>query len=115
MGSPGSRPVRTLRSAAASATQRAIGPAVSWLCAMGMMPERLTSPSVGLMPTSELAEEGQTTEPSVSVPTAAAQRFALAATPEPADEPHGLRSSAYGFLVCPPRPLQPLEEWVERK
>ena len=30
---------------------RAIGPAVSWLCAIGMMPLRLTRPTVGLMPT----------------------------------------------------------------
>jgi len=27
------------------------GPAVSWLCAIGTMPERLSRPSVGLMPT----------------------------------------------------------------
>ena len=40
----------TVSSAAASATVRAIGPAVSWLCAMGTMPVRLTSPTVGLMP-----------------------------------------------------------------
>src|SRR5689334_19851341 len=80
-----------------------------------MIPARLTRPTVGLMPTSEFADEGQTTEPSVSVPIAAAQRFAAAATPEPELEPHGLRSSAYGFFVCPPRPLQPLDEFFERK
>src|SRR5881628_2496609 len=82
---------------------------------MGMIPERLTNPTVGLMPTMPFAFEGQTIEPSVSVPIAAAQRFAAAAAPEPELEPHGLRSSAYGFLVCPPRPLQPLVECVERK
>ena len=38
-----------------------------------MMPVRLTRPTVGLRPTSELAAEGDTTEPSVSVPTATAQ------------------------------------------
>src|ERR1041384_133840 len=80
-----------------------------------MMPERLMSPSVGLMPTRELAFEGQTIEPSVSVPIAAAQRFAAAAAPEPELDPHGFRSSAYGFFVCPPRPLQPLEDFDERK
>src|ERR1700752_2962384 len=80
-----------------------------------MIPARLTSPTVGLMPTSEFAEEGQTIEPSVSVPIAAAPRFAAMAAPEPELEPHGLRSSAYGFLVCPPRPLQPLDDFVERK
>src|SRR5439155_19799097 len=71
-------------------------------------------PRVGLMPTSPLAHEGQTTEPSVSVPTAAAQRFAPVAVPEPELEPQALRSSAYGFLVSPPRPLHPLVEWLER-
>src|SRR5262249_27923286 len=99
----------------ASATVRAIGPAVSWLCAMGTIPERLTSPSVGLMPTSALLLDGETTEPSVSVPIATAHRFAAAATPEPELDPEGLRSSAYGFFVWPPRPLQPLDECVDRK
>ena len=73
---------------------RAIGPAVSWLCEIGMMPARLTSPTVGLMPTMPQCDDGQTIEPSVSVPIAAAQRLAAAATPEPELEPHGLRSSA---------------------
>src|SRR6185369_5587821 len=80
-----------------------------------MIPDRLTSPTVGLIPTKEFAEEGHTTEPSVSVPIAAAHRFADGATPEPELEPHGFLSSAYGFFVCPPRPLQPLDEWFERK
>ena len=75
-----------------------------------MMPARLIKPTVGLMPTMPLAEDGQTTEPSVSVPTATAHRFAAIAAPEPELEPQGLRSSAYGFLVCPPRPLHPLVE-----
>jgi hypothetical protein len=57
-----------------------------------MIPERLNSPSVGLMPTIEFADEGQTIEPSVSVPTAAAQRLAATATPEPELEPQGLRA-----------------------
>src|SRR5215207_7595515 len=80
-----------------------------------MIPARLTRPSVGLMPTREFADEGRTTEPSVSVPTAATHRFAATATPEPELDPHGLRSSTYGFFVCPPRPLQPLDDLVERK
>src|SRR5262249_56857919 len=79
------------------------------------MPVRLTRPSVGLMPTSALLLEGDTMEPSVSVPIAAAARLAATAAPDPELDPDGVRSSAYGFLVCPPRPLQPLEECVERK
>src|SRR5580698_7781166 len=81
---------------------------------MGMMPARLIRPSVGLMPTRPLAEAGQTTEPSVSEPTATAQRLAAVAAPGPELEPQGLRSRAYGFVVWPPRPLHPLLEWLER-
>jgi hypothetical protein len=43
------------------------------------------------MPTIPLADAGQTTEPSVSVPTAAAQKLAATAAPEPELEPQGLR------------------------
>jgi hypothetical protein len=64
-----------------------------------MMPARLTRPSVGLIPTSEFVLEGQTIDPSVSVPIATAQRFAATAVPDPELDPHGLRSSAYGFFV----------------
>src|SRR2546425_11826197 len=100
---PASAPSRL----AASETVRAIGPAVSWLWAMGTMPLRDTRPSVGLIPTSEQAADGQTIEPSVSVPTPTAAKFAAmpAAVPEP--EPQGLRSSAEGVLHWPPRALQP--------
>src|SRR6185295_4233362 len=80
-----------------------------------MIPARLTRPIVGLIPTSEFADDGQTTDPSVSVPIAAVHKFAATAAPDPELEPHGLRSSTYGFFVCPPRPLQPLDDLPERK
>src|ERR1041385_2788531 len=79
------------------------------------MPARLIKPSVGLIPTSEFAFDGHTTEPSVSVPTPIVARFAAIAAPVPELEPHGFRSSTYGFFVCPPRPLQPLDDLFERK
>src|SRR5436309_2416456 len=79
------------------------------------MPVRLKSPSVGLIPTSPLLFEGDTIDPSVSVPIAAAARLAATATADPELDPDGFRSSAYGFFVCPPRPLQPLVECVDRK
>src|SRR5262245_40492021 len=79
------------------------------------MPERLTRPSVGLRPTRPLAEDGHTIDPSVSVPTPTAAKLAEIAPPVPELEPQGDRSSAYGFFPCPPRPLQPLDECVERK
>src|SRR5580692_11568525 len=81
---------------------------------MGMMPARLMRPSVGLIPTNPFAEDGQTTEPSVSEPTATAQRLAAVAAPEPELDPQGFRSRAYGLRVWPPRPLHPLLEWLER-
>src|SRR6516225_1461706 len=67
------------------------------------------------MPTSELTFDGDTIEPSVSVPTAIVTRFAATAAPDPELDPDGVRSSAYGFFVWPPRPLQPLDECVDRK
>src|SRR5690242_14136722 len=67
------------------------------------------------MPTTILIPAGHRMEPSVSVPRAAAHRLAATAAPDPELEPQGVRSRAYGFRHCPPRPLQPLEELVERK
>src|SRR5436189_4153778 len=42
-------------------------------------------------------------------------KLAATAAPVPELEPEQLRSSAYGLRVKPPRPLQPLLEWLERK
>ncbi len=92
--SRGSSPASAPSSSAASATVRAIGPAVSWLAGIGITPARLTRPTVGLSPTTPLVVAGQTIEPSVSVPTATGHRLALTATPEPLLEPHGFRSRA---------------------
>jgi hypothetical protein len=92
-----------------------MGPVTSWLWAIGMTPERLVSPSVGLIPTMEQAEAGDTMEPSVSVPSAAAHRLAATAAADPELDPLGLRSSTYGLPVCPARPDHPLEDWLPRK
>src|SRR5258708_33528073 len=81
---------------------------------MGMIPLRLTRPTVGLMPASPFEEDGQTMEPSVSVPIPTAHKLAEMPAPVPELDPQGLRSSAWGFLVRPPRPLHPLVEWLER-
>src|SRR5690349_7742427 len=104
----GSKPVMALSNVAASATVRAIGPAVSCDDEMGMMPLRLMRPTVGLIPTTPQHDDGETIDPLVSVPTATAHRFAETAPADPELDPLGLRSKAYGFLACPPRPLQPL-------
>src|SRR5688572_33136823 len=108
-------PVIAPRRIAASVTVRVIGPAVSWLCEIGMMPLRLTRPTVGFRPTSPLEDDGQTTEPSVSVPTPTAAKFAAMEAPVPVLEPQALRLSAYGLRVRPPRALQPLVPCVDRK
>src|SRR5213080_5457199 len=100
---------------ATSVTVRHIGPAVSWLCAIGIIPSCETNPTVGLSPTLRLFPEGQTTEPSVSVPTVAAQRLAAAATAEPELDPHGSKLRRYGSRVKPPRALQPLKGALPRK
>src|ERR1043166_2837286 len=100
---------------AASRTVRACGPTVSWVCEIGTTPWRLVSPTVGLIPTTPLLDDGLMIEPSVSVPSAATHRFAETATPEPELDPPGLRSSTYGLRVCRPRPLQPLDERLDRK
>src|SRR5829696_7385763 len=80
-----------------------------------MMPRRLTTPTVGLIPTRPFTDAGQMMLPSVSVPTPMAARLAAIAAPVPELDPHGLRSSMYGFFVCPPRELQPDVDRVERK
>ena len=100
---------------AASATLRVIGPAVSWLLEIGMMPLRLTRPTVGFKPTSPVTDEGQMMLPSVSVPTPAAARLAAIALAVPELDPQVLRSSTYGLRVSPPRALQPEVECTERK
>src|SRR5918911_420847 len=82
---------------------------------MGTTPERLVRPTVGLMPTMPFDEAGQRIEPSVSVPSDTATRFAETADADPELEPQGVRSSTYGLRPCPARPLHPLDESVERK
>src|SRR6059058_1396418 len=104
-----------LRIAAASATVRACGPTVSCVWEIGTTPARLVRPTVGLRATTPFALPGQTMLPSVSLPNETVVKLAEAAAPEPALEPHGLRSSEYGLLVCPPRPDQPLVDSNERK
>src|SRR5205823_745030 len=108
-------PVKAPSRAAASATERANGPTVSWLWEIGMTPARLVRPTVGLIPTTPFDEAGQRIEPSVSVPRETVARLAAMAAADPELEPQGVRSSTYGFRPCPPRPLQPLDEAFERK
>ena len=95
----GSTPEITSNTLAAEETELAIGPAVSCVEDIGIIPERLTSPTVGLMPTIPLTEEGQLTEPLVSVPIATSNSPVATTTPDPELEPHGVRISPYGLMV----------------
>ena len=79
---------------AASRTVRAMGPAVSWLCAMGMMPERPTSPTVGLIPTMPLSDDGRDDRSIRFRTDGSSAKLAEAAAPDPELDPHGLRSRA---------------------
>jgi hypothetical protein len=60
---------------------------------MGTTPARLTTPIVGLSPTTPLTLPGHTMLPSVSLPNEIAAKFADAAAPDPELDPHALRSS----------------------
>ena len=55
-----------------------------------MTPARLVSPTVGLMPTTELKLVGHRIEPSVLVPRATATRFAAADIASPLLDPQGV-------------------------
>src|SRR5207248_9097193 len=82
---------------------------------MGTTPARLTSPTVGLMPTTPFTFAGHTMLPSVSVPMPTAVKLAETDAADPELDPQALRSSEYGLCVRPPRPDHPLEEKNERK
>ena len=55
---------------------------MSWVKEIGIIPERLIKPTVGLIPTIPLALDGHTIEPLVSVPMAKTVRLADTATPD---------------------------------
>ena len=55
-----------------------------------MTPARLVSPTVGLMPTTELKLAGHRIEPSVSVPSATATKFAATDIAGPLLDPQGV-------------------------
>ena len=86
---------------AASETQRAIGPHMSWRSEHGEIPRRLTRPRVGRMPTREQALEGERIEFMVSVPVPMTARLAATAAPVPPEDPPGVRVRSYGLSVWP--------------
>src|SRR5205823_4487827 len=105
----------TPKTSAHSATDLAIGPTQSCSAEIGMTPVDDTACNDGLNPTTPQAAAGDVIEPSVSDPSATGTMPAATAAALPDDEPDGLRSSTCGLRVCPPRPLQPEIDRVERK
>src|SRR5205814_3362392 len=90
-----------------SVTLRPIGPAVSCSWAIGIIPSCETRPRVGFKPTMFSTADGPVIEPSVSVPTATAHRFAATPLAEPELDPHDVQPRSYALIVFPPRALQP--------
>lgn len=62
---------------------------MSCLCEIGITPALLVRPTVGLIPTTELALDGNRMEPAVSVPNATAAMFAATDVAEPVLDPDG--------------------------
>ena len=79
-------------SSKASRTSRVSGPMESSVPDSGTAPCRLISPRVVFRPVTPLSAAGIRTEPPVSEPSAAGARPAATATPEPLDEPPGMRA-----------------------
>src|SRR5882672_1448199 len=88
---------------AQSSTVHVIGPQWSNVNELGMTPARLTSPYVGIRPTSPQCDDGPRMEPPVSEPIAKGASPDATAAPEPLEEPpvkcsrcHGLRAGGQG-------------------
>jgi hypothetical protein len=94
---------------AASSTDRVIGPGVSRVVDSGRMPCVEMRPTVTFSPTIPQKDAGRRTEPPVSVPTAAGASPAATATPDPLDDPPGVRWTrrSQGFQGVPSSALVP--------
>ena len=90
-GSSGSYPEITSRVLATNFTDFPIGPAVSWVLEIGIIPDLLTRPTVGFIPTMPFIEDGHEIDPLVSVPMAISTIPEATATAEPELDPHGLK------------------------
>ena len=100
-GSRGDAPASTSSAAAASRTDRVIGPQWSSVGHSGLMPARLTRPKVGFSPTMPHTDAGQRIEPPVSVPGASATMPAATAAPDPPLDPPGTRLGSCGLRHVP--------------
>src|ERR1041385_9254177 len=99
-----SGPYSACSAAAQSSTPRQIGPILSMVQLNPIAPYRLTRPYVGRRPVTPHRDEGETIEPSVSVPIENPTRPAAVAAAGPADdplEPICASSGCHGFRVTP--------------
>ncbi|MNT57841.1 hypothetical protein D3C72_1952430 [compost metagenome] len=72
----------------------AMGPGVSRVCEIGVMPAPSYRPTVGRKPAAPLTEAGRRTDAPVSVPRAAGARRAPTAAPLPDEEPPAIRRAS---------------------
>src|SRR5690606_107323 len=90
---------------ALSSALRHSGPTLSRLQQRVIAPERLTVPNVGRSPVAPHLVDGETIEPSVSVPIEKGRSPATVAAADPADEPLEPCLRFQGFFVSPPNHL----------
>ena len=87
---------------AQSSTLRQIGPSLSIDHERAIAPARLTRPKVGRSPEAPQRVDGETIEPSVSLPIANPTSPATTAAVDPAEDPLDPCSRFHGFRVSPP-------------
>ena len=114
-GSFSSCPAITSSVFATISTLIPIGPAVSCEDDIGIIPDLLTKPVVGFMPTIPFIDDGHEIDPFVSVPIAISTIPIETATADPELEPQGLYASSIKCFVWPPRLDQPLTELSDLK
>ncbi len=85
-----------------------MGPALSMLHDRAMIPVLGTRPKVGLRPEHPHRVEGDTIDPSVSVPMANPTSPAATADAGPAEEPLEPSYVSHGFRVIPPNHTSPM-------
>ena len=92
-----------LKTMTLSITFLVIGPDVSKVFDIGIIPVLLTSPIVGFNPTIELSDDGERIDPEVSDPNDTEDKFADIAAPLPElDPPDSNSFLPSGLRVCPP-------------
>src|SRR5260221_9504763 len=93
---------------ASSRADRQMGPTLSMLQLRAIAPVLLTLPNVGLNPVTPHWVEGETIDPSVSVPIEKATSPADVPEADPADDPLDPCFKFQGFFVTPPYQMSPL-------